>query len=171
MTRHKPHEPAPRVRLRNHIWGIIKTFRSETSPPAVIDRFMDRLWPNLYRDDQPLIKDGFLEGLGRIVRGEMHAYGAIIPDANVEGDDGVDPEQLSLDIWSEDEREIARQIGVPTFYVPSRGTYVALHDPTKISVAELGEGIEHLRKYSRQLDHRAQWGERLLIHRKGKGCP
>jgi hypothetical protein len=132
---------------------------------------MIRYWPSLYRDDEPLVREGFLEGLGRLVRSEMHAMGILRRGEMLPGDPvdaNGEAAQLILDLWKEDERMFAREIGVPSFYVPSRGTYVALHDPESITDAELAEGVEHLRKYARGLDHRADWGERLLEHRRAK---
>src|SRR4029077_19134443 len=121
--------------------------------------------------DEEIVREGFQEGLGRLVRAEMHAMGILRQGESLPGDPSdVEPEpsQLMLDLWVADEREIAREIGVPSFYVPSRGTYVALHDPSAISDSELAEGIEHLRKYARGLDHRADWGQRLRDHRRAK---
>jgi hypothetical protein len=163
-------QSAARIRLRNKIIDTQKSFRTSPKPPEVIGRFMIRHWSALYRDDEDIVREGFMEGLGRLVRAEMHAMGILRHGEALPGDpsDADEPTQLMLDLWAEDERDIAREIGVLSFYIPSRGTYVALHDPKVISDGELAEGIEHLRKYARSLDHRADWGQRLRDHRRAK---
>src|SRR6516165_3802987 len=100
-----------RLELRTLIAETHASFcdpRSAT-PPAVIDRFMDRRWKSLWGQNERVVKEGFMEGLARLVRNEMHTARVLLGL----GPDEVDEEsgQLDLGLWPEDERDISRQIG------------------------------------------------------------